>query len=102
MSRTQQALVSTLWCSNKGQLQLHLTRSGALQAYIWEDKVFRSDFMGARLQRHIISPTELDAKIAGAPPCLACDFAVHCCLMRSMDCLMVANSVGSTAAVLPL
>ena len=32
--------------------------------------MFRSDFMGARLQRHIISPTELDTKIAGAPTCL--------------------------------
>ena len=44
---------------------------GAAQAYIWEDKVFRSDFMGARLQRHIISAPELDAKIAGAPICSA-------------------------------
>ena len=33
--------------------------------------MFRSDFLGARLQRHIISPAELDAKIAGAPACIA-------------------------------
>ena len=36
------------------------------QAYIWEDKVFRSDFVGGRLTRNIISAAELDAKIAGA------------------------------------
>jgi hypothetical protein len=37
-----------------------------LQAYIWEDKVFRSDFVGGRLTRNVISAAELDAKIAGA------------------------------------
>lgn len=40
---------------------------GAGQAYIWEDKVFRSDFVGARLTRNNISVADLEAKIAGAP-----------------------------------
>ena len=42
--------------------------AGVCQAYIWEDKVFRSDFVGGRLAKNIVSATELDAKIAGALP----------------------------------
>ncbi|KAK9826082.1 hypothetical protein WJX81_000383 [Elliptochloris bilobata] len=61
-------------------------------AYIWEDKVFRSDFMGSRLQRHIISATELDAKIAEATDLSAKAFLQ---LQKAMTVTGTLGALGS-------